>query len=68
MQKNLVSTIDTKSNVIVPNIEKHQKESNEDFSKEQRELLQSFEISFDKLDIYEFFVYVFFISKKHAGT
>ena len=36
MQKNLVSTIDTKSNVIVPNIEKHQKESNEDFSKEVR--------------------------------
>ena len=31
MQKNLVSTIDTKSNVIVLNIEKHQKESNNDF-------------------------------------
>ena len=60
MQKNLVSTIDTKSNVIVLNIEKHQKE--------QRELLQLFEISFDKFDTYEFFVSVFFISKKHAGT
>ena len=60
MQKSLVSTIDTKSNVIVLNIEKHQKE--------QRELLQLFEISFDKLDTYRFFVSVFFISKKHAGT
>lgn len=59
MQKNLVSTIDTKSNVIVLNIEKHQKE--------QRELLQLFVIIFDKLDTYEFFVYVFFLSKKHAG-
>ena len=58
MQKNLVSTIDTKSNVIVLNIEKHQKE--------QRELLQLFVTIFDKLDTYEFFVYIFFRSKKHA--
>ena len=54
MQKNLVSTIDTKSNVIVLNIE-------------QRELLQLFVIIFDKLDTYKFFVYVFFLSKKHVG-
>ena len=59
MQKRSVSTIDTKSNVIVLNIEKHQKE--------QRELLQLFGIILDELDTYEFFVYVFFLSKKHVG-
>ena len=58
MQKNLVSTIHTKSNVIVFKIEKHEKE--------QRKLLQLFVIFLDKLDTYEFFVYVFFLSKKHA--